>query len=352
MTSNFARQPAEFEYGNDFDIFWERFQAFLTASKCEQKSQYSLFLSYLDDISFRRVKALAFGDEHKTESKIDLTKAFVLIKDALTKPAAVPEKISLRYRIQGAGESVSEFGDAIRLLGIKVYGSDDIDENSVVIDSFCVGLADTDLSSKMLQKTFTSLAVAIKYAASKRESSDIGKFLTKNRTAHPNSELHVFPVAELRNTASGLPEHINATQSSLSNSTDNATNPTQPLECTYCHKRYHDVQHCFKKARDRDQICVDCGTAGHRFCNKPSNSNNNDVVCFGCGLKGHVRKFCRKTQNPRWEGVICFNCGVAGHVIRNCRRPRNTQNTRNVGSNRTNHNTNFQRGPGDQRAAH
>ena len=74
-----------------------------------------MLLSYLDDASFKKVKALTFSDDHKTDDRIDISKKLTHDK--------VPAQIQLRYRIQGKNETPSEFGEAMRTLGNNVYGN-------------------------------------------------------------------------------------------------------------------------------------------------------------------------------------------------------------------------------------
>ena len=183
MATNYSyiKGPSDFVYGDDFEMFWKRFQAFVVAAKCTNEAQYSLFLSYLDDVSFRRVQALTFTADHKTGENVDLAKAHLIIKGALSKEPDVPARITLRYKVQGLAEGVTEFGDAIRLLGQKIFGSDQTDGNAFVIDSFCTGLRDTNLGSKMVQKEFKSLSEAIKYAVSRKELTNIKNVLVEQR---------------------------------------------------------------------------------------------------------------------------------------------------------------------------
>ena len=97
-----VKSPSEFAYGDDFALFYERFNAFIRGAKCEPSSVFSLLLSYLDDASFKKVKALTFSEDHKTDDHIDISKklTYDFIKEALTHDK-VPAQIQLRYRIQG-----------------------------------------------------------------------------------------------------------------------------------------------------------------------------------------------------------------------------------------------------------
>ena len=301
----YARQPAEFVFGDDFDLFWERFSAFLIAAKCEKKSEYSLFLSYLDARSFRRARSIAFTDEEKTAGEVDLTKSFDKIKEALTKTPAVPEKIELRYRSQKSTETLGEFGDAVRQLGIKVYGSQAVDTSANVIESFCAGVFDPELGSKLLQKKFETLAAAIQFAVTKKESSNIKKYLAEKRGKSDNfHDVSVLPVVqEDQPGPSGL------------------------------NNNFH------RQARAQDQNKVSSGNVTPR-----------NFICFNCGTPGHIRKDCRKppqnagrntSNSDKSRGSItCYQCGEIGHIARFCRKRQFTAPGRG-------RNGNFRGGPGN-----
>ena len=83
------------------------------------------------------------------------------IKEALTHDKVLAQ-IQLRYRIQGKNESPSEFGDAITTLGNDAYGNG-CEQNQTFIESFCIGLKSTELTAKMLQKSFTTLKQPAEY---------------------------------------------------------------------------------------------------------------------------------------------------------------------------------------------
>ena len=120
---HYIKGPSDFQFGDDFELFWDRFKDFVTSSKCEKASQFSFLKAHLDDRSLRRIQDITFSTEHKTEpgeaGVVDLSNPSVvqLIKNALTKNPDIPERISLKFKVQGSSEGVVEFGDAIRLLG-------------------------------------------------------------------------------------------------------------------------------------------------------------------------------------------------------------------------------------------
>ena len=116
MANNiFAKQPAEFTFGADFEIFWKRFESFVITVGCDKKAQFHLFKSFLDDRSFRRIESVTFTDDHKTQGVVDLSKAKTVISDALSKVPDVPYRVQLRYIEQGPTEDLTMFGDAVKL---------------------------------------------------------------------------------------------------------------------------------------------------------------------------------------------------------------------------------------------
>ena len=60
-----VRQPGEYQYGDDFDLFFKQFQKYATNVKCEAAAQYDLLLSYLDKKSFRIVECINFTADER-----------------------------------------------------------------------------------------------------------------------------------------------------------------------------------------------------------------------------------------------------------------------------------------------
>lgn len=261
---SYIKGPSEFRYGEDFDIFWERFQAFVGAAKCAKESQFSLFLSYLDDVSFRRVKAITFAAEHMGEDDIvDFSKAHGPIKAALSKESDIPERITLKYIVQNPSESVSQFGDNIRFIGQKVF-AEGTDRNALVIESFCAGLRDTTLASKMLQRSFDTLSEAVKFAMSRKEVTNIKSVLIEQRRGGSTKDISV------------LTTDVNAaTPQANTTSVSNQPRTRSTFRCYSCNKEGHYKRDCPNKLPQND-VCHYCKKSGHwkRDCFKWLRENN------------------------------------------------------------------------------
>ena len=335
MSLNIVRQPEEFKFGGDFDIYYERFKAYLVNVKCEQAAQYPLFLSYIDKESFRKVQGITFNDEHKTENKVDLEKAAAVLKEALSKPTKVPPKMVMRYRIQNKGESISDFGYAIQVLGHDAYGNE-AETTEAVIESFSSGLSDPDLAAKMVQRTFTTLKAAIDYAAVRESNSNIRSFLLKNRTVHSDSKAAILEciteeidVARVQSSAKGFnepsannlagssnrPESASINQRSQSNHNQSYQHQPGKYNQGYGHDHGQQQQNQSYWAPQKQGYQQHYGSQNQGFSNnwrpqnqgygnwRPQYQNSPNYNgqrgqyketrrCHYCHLVGHLQRFC------------------------------------------------------------
>ena len=165
--------------------------------------------------------------------------------------------------VQKPSESVIQFGDNIRLIGQKVF-AEHTDANDLVIESFCGGLCDTNLASKMLQKGYKSLSEAIKYAASRKEATNIRNTLIEQRSGRGMSSKDI----------SVLPAEVTA--------------PEPPP---------HNTQGTGNQPLDRGTFrCYGCNAVGHYKRDCPNRLPQDDV-CHYCKKHGHWKRDCFKWLN-------------------------------------------------------
>ena len=301
-TLNIVRQPDEFQFGDDFDLFYDRMEAYLTNVKVEAGNQYSLFLSFLDPISFRKAQAIPFTNDHKTDAIVDMKKAKAILKAALSKQAEVPPNVQLRFCIQKKDETISDFGYNIQVLGHKAY-SGAAETNAQVIEAFCSGLFDQDLTAKMLQKllTFATLKAAIDYAVLKETSVNIKQFIAKNRTAARGSRVDVL---EVENVSSQFAD-MNVAGRGHGSSQELPPTPGQ----------YRDPRPAAGNQRPGASFNTQQVTDGYSgrnqrqsYSRSPGFSQNTPYrQSYSRGSVGHGR-----------ETRICYYCGIKGHLMRDC----------------------------------
>ena len=63
-------------------------------------------------------------------------------------------------------------------------------KNQTVIESFCIGLKSTELSAKMLQKSFTTLTQAVEYVDQRSKNQQLQKFIAEHQ-AHATTSIDV-----------------------------------------------------------------------------------------------------------------------------------------------------------------
>ena len=313
----FIKSPCEFSFGEDVDLFLARFGAFAEATKCEAKSRFDLFKSFLDDRSFRRVQAIAFEDTHKTDSAVDMSKEAVknLIVQALAKEPHVPERISLKFKVQSKDEGIEDFGDAVRLLGQKVHGQSGAETNQSVIEAFCAGLRNPELASKLLRKKFENLTAAINYAVSRKEVTNIKNVISRQRAT----------------SWDGTPEALHNLGKEADASTASGTWPRHREGSPARQATWSNVDHHQGPRFSDSRTCFRCNRVGHieRFCNQalpasPRPRQSGQITCYQCGLPGHIRRDCRASTPTRGAGhgqIICYRCNVPGHTSRDCTMP-------------------------------
>ena len=338
MTSGVAyiKSPCEFVFGDDVELFLARFQAFAVATKCEAGNRFDLFKSFLDDRSFRRVQAITFEDEHKTSGAIDLAKdaTKALLKTALMKEPQVPERIALKFKVQGSDEEIEDFGDAVRLLGQKVHGQAGAESNQQVIEAFCAGLRDPALASKLLSKKFENLTAAINFALARKGTTNIKNVISRQRARSESGATGALP-----NTGTEADISWALADRSLGRS----VSPARPV--TEDRNSVPNLQQQGQVPRD-NRTCYRCHRVGHieRFCDQAAPALSRprgaeQIICYQCGLPGHIRRNCRASVPRGGTGqgqLVCYRCGIPGHTSRNCNRSaqRNGQNFRGRPGNR------------------
>lgn len=303
-TLNIVRQPDEFQFGSDFDLFFDRMQAFMTNVKAEDGSRYSLFLSFLDPVSFRKAQAIVFTNTHKTNDVVDLTKARSVLKTALSKQAEVPPNVQLRYCIQKKDETISDFGYNIQVLGHKAYGTD-AETNAQVIEAFCAGLLDQDLTAKMLQKlsTFATLKAAIDYSVLKETSINIKHFIARNRNTVSRSSRAV-DVLEVENVSTVLADLSVADAGHGSNQQSHQG-------------RYQSPGAAAGNQSQRPEASANRQQVGDRY----SGRNQRQPYGRGRGFTQNTQyrqSYSRGSVARGRETRACYYCGIKGHLVRDC----------------------------------
>ena len=153
-----ARQPSEFKLNSDQDFasWLAQFTNFATVMKIEAKSQFAAICSYLDKSAFAIVQDLNVPAASKENPELFSP---LLVKALRSDAEKLPPRLVLKYRTQKPDESLSEYALELAKLATRAGMKDAIREETL-IDCFCTGVLDNELSIKLLENTFTTLSEA------------------------------------------------------------------------------------------------------------------------------------------------------------------------------------------------
>ena len=359
-----VRQPHEFKYGEDFDLFFRQFCTYAKNVKCEVAGQYSLLLSYLDNKSFRLVESLVFTEDEKTAYNASLNAALPKLKRVLTPCDEMPAKVRLMFRKQGATESLGDFGYAIQGLGISAFGAEGVNYGQV-LDAFCLGVKSAALSAKLLAKDFDTLQAAMVFAQEHESASNIREFVVQHRAgasgATRNADVSILQSVDeyvLSNSSNsdtafvmsqGNPNYVNRGQGagargsggynefagdgfgpgngSYGRGTGNKFGPANPN-----YGRGHDIGNDFGPSGNSNYMRGAGNYMPPNGQNRPHDnsdrngyvqggyyrrhenydSRNSDVQCFKCNGWGHYSKACTSKKEAR----TCHYCLKIGHLVK------------------------------------
>ena len=249
----FIRKPSEFKHDCDFSVWYAQFSNFAKAAKIEKANQFVALCSYLDNQSFAIVQSL----EIKDTDQADPAKYKPVLEKALGLQDKIPPRLALKYRTQGQDESLSDFAMALCKLATKA-GISEVSKEEVLVDSFCTGVLEQDLSVKLLESDFANLSLALSQAQKIESASQIRKFVrpsTSNTTEleilATNAIQHNTLNSNAQNFQPGRRQHPN-TSNQGQQTQANSGNPHQNKRCYHCNKFGHIRRNCRKLAKERE----------------------------------------------------------------------------------------------------
>ena len=339
--SIYVCKPAAYTYPDDFDVFFRQFKTYVKNVGCQEANKLDLLMGFLDNKSYQLVESITFTAAEKTAIAADLDAAFPKLREALTPSNKLPADIELKFRKQNTNESLSDFGFAIKTLGIKAYGNDAM-TNAQVIDAFCMGIKNPELSAKLLnaQTQFTTISDALTYAQKKEKTAAVKKYIVQSRQGEQDTtdehtpgdvsvltaDIRIADRAATRNSPNGSGE---------GSGYQNAENSGP--------RNYNQKQSNGLTASNRYR------GRGDKFVSRGSNhsSNSHDhIECYHCHEFGHYAANCPRKQTR--TAIDCHYCGKLGHIERNCYKKANDERAKTGGNHYRNRgpNKDFQRGPG------
>jgi hypothetical protein len=302
----FLRQPSEFKYGSndEFSIWFAKFTNFADAAQIAKSNQFTALCSYLDNGAFSIVRSLEISDEDKAEPD----KFKPLLEKALGTPEKIPPRLALKYRTQKPDESLSDFAIALGKLASKAEIAQASKEETLV-DSFCTGVRDTDLSIKLLETNFGNLSLALEQAQKIEGASKIRNFV-RPITSH-DAELEVLASSAVNRHAFQPP--LDDSENNRATQNDNFR-PTNVDRVNHLQGGLNRNAQNFQPGR-REHSQYPDSRASPNFVNRSNNyvrgNPNRDGYHSNQGRAG--------SYSNRGPQKRCWYCNRPGHLRRDCR---------------------------------
>ena len=304
----FVKKPSVFKQdsNDDFSIWYAQFANFAEAAKLAKADVFGALCSYLDNAAFSIVQNL----ELSAEVRGDPDKFRPFLEKSLGFQDKIPPRLALKYRTQKPDESLADFAVALSKLATKAATANATKEETLV-DSFCTGVRDTDMSIKLLENNFTTLSLALEQAKKIEGASKIRDFVRPNTNS--NAELEILASSETNKR----PSKYNA----------QSTNPfLQPTMVEPADRNRGQVTVAWQGALDHNAQNFQPGrnehvqyhensragaSHGYRFQNNRYNPGRNGYP----SVQGRVGPANRAAQSQK----RCWYCNRPGHLIRNCK---------------------------------
>ena len=294
-----VKQPSVFKLNStdDYPTWYAQFNNYADAVKIEAKDRFVALSSFLDTPAFTVVQNLGITEEEKP----DPAKFGPILEAALKRKEKIPPRLALRYRAQESEESLAEFAFALELLANKANIPKDT-RPELLVDSFCTGVRDTDLSIKLLETSFASLSLALDQAQKIEGASKIRNFVRPSNSKADNEVDLEILAAE---TATACQNPTTSTERPASSS------DRRPVRNFGSNVNATFGQNASSFQPGRHEHAIDYNS------NRYGNSNN--AHSFGHNYRPNNRYNHGAGPSNRNAQKRCWYCNRVGHLIRNCR---------------------------------
>ena len=332
MTDQFtvraARAPCTFVYGNDFKLWFDQFLNYCDAGKAVQTSteeattsnqaqpqgetnrNFKLFLTFLCPKSFQIAQNLGISEDEQKNLKQCYNK---LAKALSTDEDQIPARLSLKYRRQKPTESLSNFAYELELLGNRVYTEgESAQKQFYLVDCFCTGLIDTQLSIKLLQENFKTLNEALSAAQNANSAINIRKLIDKQED-NPNTAPH-FDILNVDTTTSPNKHTLTTHQTPDTQNNTNIHRQGRDPDSIGTDGRRQEYRQDYRQEQQNFY--------NQRSANNPQNPNyfpRNSYNQTSANNPQNPNYFSRNTYGTRNTNRTCYFCGRLNHIERFCK---------------------------------
>ena len=296
-----VKQPSVFKLNSidDYPTWYAQFNNYADAVKIDTADRFVALRSFLDTPAFTVVENLEIADADKA----DPAKFGPILEGALKREDEIPPRLALRYRAQEPKESLADFAFALELLANKA----DIPRATrpeLLVDSFCTGVRDTELSIKLLETSFNSLTVALDQAQKIEGASKIRNFVRPATTTSADDDNGLEILAS---------ETTSAQQTSTAGQA--SSNNSRPNRNFGGNENYDPNAPNFQPGRPEHTMGNNSSHYRNNRAGYNSRPDYNRPASFGPDNRG-VHGTGSSNMNSQKR---CWYCNRPGHLIRNCR---------------------------------
>ena len=286
-----VKQPAVFKLNSsdEFSIWYAQFINYAEAVGIEKANTFVALKSFLDASAFSIVENLEVSDENKA----DPAKFKSTLEEALSRKDKIPPRLALRYRSQETDESLADFALALEKLANKAGVHKDA-RPQLLVDSFCTGVRDTDLSIKLLETHFDTLTLALDQAEKIESASKIRNFVRPSKAkTDADTGLEIL-AAEPASATTNQQNFSQSTDSRHRRNLDPNARGFQPGFPEQAVGRYGNSSNFGVSNTPRQRFNQPGRAGGNRYSNNAGFANRDATKrCWYCNRLGHVSRNCR-----------------------------------------------------------
>lgn len=228
----------EFSMGDDWNIWYERFEQFVDTNDVGETKKVGLFLTLLGNDGYKLIRSLSTPHLPKTKSLNDLQT--IMSQHLKPKPSIITERFKFKECRKKSEQSINQFVANLKFLATDCEFEGSLDD--AMRDQFVWGLREVSIQRKLLGEKNLTYVRALEIAC--------GMEAARKDTGEMNRSEAIHFVKDHRHQKDG----------------SQWREPQRKNSCNCCSR----VGHQWFKCHFREYKCDNCGIKGHlkAMCNE------------------------------------------------------------------------------------
>ena len=290
-------KPDKYVAGENFSRFVERFKQWITLGNMEDDNLYLLFLSFLDEKTYDKLKGVKLDADGKKDER-------VFCQEYLKVIYGQEDVRNLRSTLMTMGqredESIDDYCQRLSELGLMAYENEEVREQNMVT-AFLQGIFDPAMKQKLYESTAQTFAEVKTHARRIEKASEVIDMT--NRTQK---------ILGIGDSTSSVPGPSTDSRG-IPQSGDRGVSGRG---CYKCGSLEHFKRECPQMRAQRDTR-----SGGYN-----SQSRTTYRPAYRPGARTEPRDVGQAGRGRGFQGtgaIFCSYCGVRNHAAVDCRKLRN-----------------------------